>query len=58
MSEVIKNYCLCGQVNFTTLGPLRSIVAYHYTRCRKFTLIFFTKILGQGESLKIEEVVI
>jgi len=58
MSEVIKNYCLCGQVNFTTLGPLRSIVACHYTRCRKLTLIFFTKILGKGESLKIEEVVI
>ena len=37
MSAEIKGSCLCGQIRFTTPGPLRPVIACHCTQCRKTT---------------------
>lgn len=37
MSDMIKGSCLCGQISFSTPGPLRPVVACHCQQCRKTT---------------------
>ena len=53
MSAEIKGSCLCGQIRFTTPGPLRPVIACHCTQCRKTTghSVAVTSVLRTGVTI-------
>lgn len=53
MSAEIKGSCLCGQIRFTTPGPLRPVIACHCTQCRKTTghFVAATSVLRTGVTI-------
>jgi hypothetical protein len=54
MSAEIKGRCLCGQIRFTTPGPLRPVIACHCTQCRKTTGHFVAATSALRSSVTIK----
>ena len=54
MGDMIKGSCLCGQISFTTPGPLRPVVGCHCTQCRKTTGHYVASTSGPKDTLNIQ----
>lgn len=54
MSEEHSGHCLCGAVRFSTVGPLREVIACHCSQCRRQTGHFYASTDVRDEGLTIE----
>jgi len=54
MSETNKGSCLCGAVNFTTMGRLRGVVYCHCSQCRKQSGHFYAATNVPDTDLQVE----
>ena len=53
MPKTYKGSCLCGGVEYTAEGPLRSVVACHCTQCRKQSGHYYAATNVADERLSI-----
>ena len=54
MMRKYKGHCLCGEISFTTIGPMRPVIACHCTQCREWSGNFWAATACDEKNLQIE----